>query len=381
MKKTYKIIILLILTILLVYISNITNIPNSILLFKGESLNLKTAIGINLNEKENYKTIQVSANTNNNAIDTRIVEVNFLNLFKVKEIRVNEMPEVEVIPLGNAIGIKLYTNGVLIIGMTEIDGIKPYKNTGLKEGDLITLVNEKKVESTSDLIQCVNESNGNKIELTYFRNGNIYTANIEPVKTAKNEYKIGLWVRDGAVGVGTITYYEPESKDFAALGHPIVDMDTGDIINIKNGEIVETSIISVKKGEVGTPGEIKGILKNEDTLGTINQNSEFGIFGTLQKTTNLSIPYENKMKVALRDEIKLGNAKVLLTLEDGVRREYDIKIKKIYKNNNENNKSMLIEIVDDELKEKTGGIVQGMSGAPIVQNGKFIRGNNACACK
>lgn len=182
-------------------------------------------------------------------------------------------------------------------------------------------------------------------------------------------------------GVGTITYYEPTTKSFAALGHPIIDLDTGEIVSIKNGELVETRIISIKKGEEGTPGEIKGTLKNDEIIGGINQNTEYGIYGKLENTTKLSVNPENAMKVALRDEIELGNAKVILVLEDGIRKEYDIKIKKIYRNNNENNKSMLIEIVDEKLKEKTGGIVQGMSGAPIVQNGKFIRGNNTCTSK
>lgn len=182
-------------------------------------------------------------------------------------------------------------------------------------------------------------------------------------------------------GVGTITYYEPETKSFAALGHPIIDLDTGEIVSIKNGELVETKVISIKKGEEGTPGEIKGTLKNDEVIGQISQNTEYGIYGNLEKSANLNINKENIMKVALREEIEQGNAKVILVLEDGIRKEYDIKIKKIYRNNNENNKSMLIEIVDEELKEKTGGIVQGMSGAPIVQNGKFIRSNNTCISK
>lgn len=382
MKFLGKIILILILLILLIYTSNITNLPNTVLLFKGESLDLKTVLGIKLIEDESYKTVQTSAETNNeNTVQKKHIKVSFLNLLNLKEIEVNEFPETSVIPLGNTIGLKLYTNGVLVIGMTEIEGQKPYKETNIQEGDLIILVNSRSIETTNDLIECVNESKGERIELTYLRDGSKYTTNIEPVKTEENQYKIGLWVRDGAVGVGTITYYEPSTSSFAALGHPIVDADTGEIVSIKNGELLTTTISKIQKGEEGRPGEIKGVLQNEETIGTIKTNTQYGIFGTLENTTSLNVDIGNSLKVARRDEIKTGIAKILLTIEDGQRKEYEIKIKKIYKNNNENNKSMLVEVVDEELKKLTGGIIQGMSGAPIIQNGKFIRSHNTCASK
>ena len=137
--------------------------------------------------------------------------------------------------------------------MTEIEGQKPYKNSSIKEGDLITAVNSKPIETTVQLIEYVNQSNGQKLELQYVRDGTEFTTNIEPVQTKEHQYKIGLWVRDGAVGVGTITFYEPKTDSFAALGHPIVDADTGEIVSIKNGELVEANILSIKKGEEGTP--------------------------------------------------------------------------------------------------------------------------------
>ena len=382
MKFLRRIILITILIILLIYISSITNIPDSVLLFKGENLNLKTALGITIKQEESYKTVQTSVKVNKEPIvEKKILKVSLLNLFNIKEVEVNEIPQTEVIPLGNTIGLKLYTNGVLVIGMTEIQGEKPYKNSNIKEGDLIIQVNSKPIETTDDLIKRVNESKGEKIELTYLREGVKHTTNIEPVQTEENEYKIGLWVRDGAVGVGTITYYEPTTNSFAALGHPIVDNDTGDIVSIKEGELLQASISSIKKGEEGNPGEIRGTLKNEEIIGKIRTNTKYGIFGTLNSITSLNINSGNSLKVALRDETKTGKAKILLTLEDGIRKEYEIQIKKIYKNNNEDNKSMLIQITDEKLKEITGGIIQGMSGAPIVQNGKFIRSNNTRTSK
>ena len=368
-----KAILIIVLLILLIYVSNITNIPDSILLFKGENFNVKTALGIKINENTDKKIIQTSADIDTeNFVEKKTLSVSFLNIFNIKEIEINEIPQAEVVPLGNIVGLRLYASGVLVIGKTEIKGEKPYKTSTIKEGDLITAVNSKKVETTTDLITSVNDSKGNSIEITYVREGIIYTTTIEPVKTDKDEYKIGLWVRDGAIGVGTISYYEPSTKYFAALGHPIIDTDTGEIVSIKEGELVNASVISIKKGEGGNPGEIKGSLKSDEKIGQISTNTKFGICGTLDNLSSLNIDKENKIKVALREEIKTGDAKVLLTLEDGIRKEYDVKIKKIYKNNDKDNKSMLIEIVDEDLKNLTGGIIQGMSGAPLIQNGKFI---------
>lgn len=368
-----KAILIIVLLILLIYVSNITNIPDSILLFKGEKFNVKTALGIKINENTDKKIIQTSADIDTeNFVEKKTLSVSFLNIFTIKEIEINEIPQAEVVPLGNIVGLRLYASGVLVIGKTEIKGEKPYKTSTIKEGDLITAVNSKKVETTTDLITSVNDSKGNSIEITYVREGIIYTTTIEPVKTDKDEYKLGLWVRDGAIGVGTISYYEPSTKYFAALGHPIIDTDTGEIVSIKEGELVNASVISIKKGEEGNPGEIKGSLKSDEKIGQISTNTEFGIYGTLDNLSSLNIDKENEIKVALREEIKTGDAKVLLTLEDGIRKEYDVKIKKIYKNNDKDNKSMLIEIVDEDLKNLTGGIIQGMSGAPLIQNGKFI---------
>ena len=208
--------------------------------------------------------------------------------------------------------------------------------------------------------------------IEYIRDGQEYITTISPVKTEENEYKIGLWVRDGAVGIGTATYYEPETRKIATLGHGIVDKDTDQLITLESGEITTSTIIKIKKGEKGNPGEIRGILNAGEIVGNIDQNTKFGIYGNLMTTTELGIDEDNSLEVALKEEIELGKASILLTLQDGIRKEYEIEIKKIYKSNTEDNKSMLIEITDQELIDQTGGIIQGMSGAPIIQNGKFI---------
>ena len=281
------------------------------------------------------------------------------------------LPETKVVPVGKVIGLKLYTNGVLIVGMTEIDGEKPYEYTGLKEGDTILEINNTEIDSIEKLKEVVNKSNGEELELKYLRDGTISVSNIKPVQTNTDEYKLGLWVRDAATGVGTITYYEPESGKFAALGHGIVDVDTDKLIDIESGEVVTSSIVAIKKGEQGIPGEIKGTIMNQTSIGEVTKNTDFGIYGNLTNTASLNINSQKAIDVALRSEIKTGNAKVLCTLENGVTKEYDIEIKKIYANNNSDNKSMLIKVTDEDLLNQTGGIIRGLSGAPIIQNGKF----------
>ena len=288
------------------------------------------------------------------------------------------MEDMEVVPVGKIIGLKLYTNGVLIVGMSEIEDKnnilnKPYENSDIEEGDTILKINEKEVENIDILKNIVNESKGENLELTLLRNGNVITTSIKPIETNDNNYKLGLWVKDAATGVGTMTFYEPSSNSFAVLGHGITDSDTDSLINIDSGELVTSRIISVKKGEIDNPGEIKGTIVNQQTIGSVTKNTQFGVYGVLNNFSELNIDTSKKVKVALRDEIKEGDAKILCALDNSnITKEYDIKIEKIYKDNEYNNKSMLIRVTDKELLNKTGGIIRGLSGAPIIQNEKFV---------
>lgn len=172
-------------------------------------------------------------------------------------------------------------------------------------------------------------------------------------------------------GVGTATFYEPSTGMFASLGHGITDIDTGDLITISNGELVTTNIISVQKGEKGKPGELKGSIESSKTIGDVSKNTSFGIFGKITNKSNLKIS-EQEMEVATREEIKTGKAQIICEIEDGKKEHYDIEIQKVYTSNNRDNKSMLIKVTDKKLLEKTGGIIQGMSGSPIIQNNKFV---------
>ena len=380
-KKLLIAFLLFFLTIVYVYICAIDAIPKNTILFEGEQLNIKKIIGISLVSKnKNYDTILTSTESieeNTQELGTTNLEVKLFNTFNVKDIDVSVIKRTKVIPVGQVAGLKLYTTGVLVVGMSEIKGIdnkkyKPYENTGIQEGDTIVQIENDEITGTKELIQKVNSSKGKELNLKYVRDGEILECAISPVKTSASEFKLGLWVRDSAAGIGTMTYYEPETKNFVALGHGITDVDTGKLINISNGQFITTKVLSIIKGEDGAPGKIQGSISEQSNIGTIKKNSIFGIYGVAEDLQKIKIDPNKKMNVATRNEIELGEATILCSLDDEKTKEYKIQIEKIYLNNNYDNKSMLIKVTDKELIEKTGGIIQGMSGSPVIQNGKFI---------
>lgn len=385
MKKLRNIFIIIGLLVIYIYVCNITLLPSSIIIFEGEELNLRTIIGINVRRANTGTAEVIQASTTVNSDQDNVYssagtfELN-LDLFgtiPVKEINVNVIPKTKVVPMGNLIGVKMYTSGVLVVGMSEIEGqdkqkYKPYINSGIEEGDMIVEINNKKVDTTDELIEVVNNSQGQEIQIKYVRDDDEMVTSILPIKNESNEYKLGLWVRDAAAGVGTLTFYEPSTGKFAALGHGIVDVDTGGILHIANGELVKSRLVSIKRGEKGDPGEIKGSIDSAVSIGEIEKNTNFGVFGFVSEKVNLDLNNSKEYEVALRSEIQTGEAEVICELEQGKKKTYKIRIEKVYSSNNYDNKSMLIKIIDDELLEKTGGIIQGMSGSPIIQNGKFV---------
>lgn len=378
LKKLSSFIIISFLFILLIYISNITNIPDSLILFKNEEIKLKTLFGMTVQTssmKNEDGSMQTSIQTLEN-YDEGVVNLK-VSLFgiPVKDVNVNLIDEPEVIVMGNIIGMKLYTKGVLVVGMSEIYGqdsiaYKPYEKTGIKEGDTIVKINDNEITSTDDLINCVNKSKGKEIKVTYLHDNEILETNITPVETELNSYKIGLWVRDTAAGVGTATFYDKVTNKIATLGHGILDVDTEELIDISTGELTTTNVVSVIKGENGKAGKIQGTVEKQEEIGKIIKNTYFGVYA---RATNYSMINSTKVKkIALRTEIKTGEATLLCSLDSKNVDEYKVQIEKIYVNNNTNNKSMLLKVTDEDLLEKTGGIIQGMSGSPIIQNGKII---------
>ncbi len=378
MKYLKKFVLLFVLFFMYSYIVSIDNIPINIKIFQGENIDIPTLWGINI-EKENDEIIETTSNLSSstfNKIGKEKLQVNLFNKIKLKTINVEVLEQIEVIPSGEIVGIKLYTNGVLVVGTTSIEGndgkiYKPFENTGIQEGDSIIEINGVSINSTKELITEINKSGGNDIEITYLHESEQKSAKITPILGKESNYKLGLWVRDSAAGVGTLTFYNEEENSFVALGHAITDIDTGEIIQTSSGEIDDVEIISVVKGEKEEPGRIEGSIKNNSCIGSIYNNTQFGIYGIVKNKSNLNLNYNRKMKVASRGEIEIGKATCLSGI-DGEVKEYELEIEKIYLNNNYDNKSMVIKITDENLISKSGGIIQGMSGSPIIQNGKLI---------
>lgn len=380
MKNYLKMLLLVFfLSIVYSYTLVIETIPNELVVFEGEKISVKTLLGLNI-KNENQQTIETSSSNGEKLsqdVGKSTLEVSLFDNILLKNVEVSVLPKTKVIPVGNIAGVKLYTSGVLVVGMSEIEGndnkkYKPYENTGIKEGDTIIKVNDKNINSTSDLIQTVNLSQGHDISIKYVHQQETKECSITPVKTNNSQYKIGLWVRDSAAGVGTVTFYDPTSKTFGALGHGITDIDTNELINIASGEFITTRILNITKGESGNPGKIQGTIENQNNIGTIGKNTRYGIYGKVDNLASLNIDTSKEAEVALREEIQLGKAKILCSLDNQKPQEYEIEIEKIYKDNNYDNKSMKIKVTDEKLLEKTGGIIQGMSGSPVLQNGKFI---------
>ena len=378
MKNAKKILLILILFIILVYVTNISSIPNNLILMEGEELKLKTILGLSIsdNNGETKEAVNSESEKLTHKAGKMDLSVNLAGL-NVKDFTVNVIPNTVVIPSGETIGLRLFTSGVLVVGMSEIKGEDnnnhmPYKDSGIKEGDMITKVDNEVITCTSDLTKKINSSNGNAVTLTYKRDGNNYNTNMIPTKTDEDEYKLGLWVRDAASGVGTISFYEPRTGEFAALGHGILDVDTEELIDIARGDIVTSKIISIVKGEKGKPGELQGSIENGKIIGEVYKNTNFGIYGKLNNIENLKKEGVNEMKVMPRDEVKEGKASILCTLENNKQEEYEIEIEKVYTSSNRANKNMIIKVTDERLLQKTGGIIQGMSGSPIIQDGKFV---------
>lgn len=302
---------------------------------------------------------------------------NFMGLIPLKSVEVQNIKDLKLYPGGTSVGVRLSSNGVLIIGFSDliVNDSKiesPAKTSGIELGDIIIKINGKNVYTTKEILNIVKNTKDDIINLTIEREGK----NIEKTIKMKKENglnKLGLWIRDSTAGVGTLTFYDSVSGKFGALGHPITDGDTNTRFTVKSGELLEASVISLRKGEKGIPGELKGIFTNEDTpIGHINKNTQCGIFGTQERYITAKNKSLKPLPVGSKEEIKVGKAKILTTIDEKGPKEYNIEIVKKLNQDSPTPKSMIIKVTDEELLKKTGGIIQGMSGSPIIQDGKII---------
>ncbi len=315
------------------------------------------------------------------AVAIYFVENNFLISYRyfnpfIKDEQVS-IENQYVIPGGQTIGVELKTKGILVVGLADVVNdnkitTSPAKEAGMHIGDKIMSVDNKAISSTQDFVSYINKEGIREYNIEIERNGNRIQLLITPVKRySTSDIIFGFWARDNIAGIGTITYIDPETYDFCAVAHGITDSDTGELIDIDSGSISKANITNIKSGKKGEPGEIIGfILKDNNHLGTVRQNTPFGIKGTInEKNMNY---FSNKLiEVGKKDAVQEGPAKILSCLDDEIK-EYDIEIVKVYYQSRPTDKSFVIKIVDEELLSLTNGIIQGMSGCPIIQNDKLV---------
>lgn len=301
------------------------------------------------------------------------IPCSLLGMLPLKNVQVETVEDQWVCVSGNPVGLYMETQGVLIVDTGEITNqsgiaLEPAANI-VQPGDYILEVNGKTVSRKRELIAEIENCQGENVEMVVNRKGEEIPLSLEPVLTQEENYKLGIWVRDNTQGIGTMTYVDEKGR-FGALGHGISDTDTGELLDVSGGELYQAQIVSIIRGAQGVPGELSGYIEYEDEkkIGTIEKNTDIGIFGQIFSDTQIS---GEKVKIGYKQEVKKGKAQILMQLEGKVE-YYDIEITDIYSSQQDTNKSFQIQVTDPELLAKTGGIVQGMSGSPILQDGKLI---------
>lgn len=298
-----------------------------------------------------------------------------LGIIPFKQIKVTPEVQRSIFVSGSTVGMYMETNGVLIIDTGEIlsesgETKEPAKNI-VKPGDYIVALNDEKISRKKDLIDDLKKLEGEEVILDVVRNGKTVPVSITPAKDKQGEYKLGIWVRDNTQGIGTLTFVD-EKGNYGALGHGISDVDTGELLEIQDGALYQAQILGIQKGAKGSPGELSGLIRYEPgkIIGSIETNSKNGIYGhfTGDRKSPISL---KKMPVGYKQEVTEGEASILCCVEDEVK-EYQAEITKIDMNHSDTNKSFVIRVADPKLLSVTGGIVQGMSGSPVLQNGKII---------
>ena len=304
-----------------------------------------------------------------------VMEIKLFGLIPMKKVEISAVSPQSVKVGGSAIGIHIETNGVLVLGTTSVTGedkmtYEPSSNR-LKSGDYIVEVNNCPMEEKEDLMRLLKESDGSVLKCKVRRGTEVIETAVTPVRTADGSYKIGTWIRDDTQGIGTLTYITPNGN-FGALGHGITDVDTGVLMEAKGGTVYDAEILRIIKGAPGTPGELSGVIhrSEEERLGEVSKNTAQGIFGTMKENRQSGSDGE-LLEIGFKQEVKKGKATILCELNGSID-EYEIEIQQVDYSNRNHAKGLVIKITDEKLLELTGGIVQGMSGSPIIQNGKLI---------
>ena len=336
---------------------------------KGDGLTFNTAVPITAE----YEGLKLSQTGKTEQIGEEFdVKLKAFGIIPFSTVNVEVVDELHVSVLGTPFGMKLYTDGVLVIDITTVEtvsgSISPGEDAGVKKGDYILSADGKQVLTNEELSASVAASGGNRIKLVIKRGGTPKTVYVTPALSKEtNSYRIGLWVRDSSAGIGTLTFYSPATGIVCGLGHGVCDEDTGDLLELKNGEIVSAEIVSVEKGSSGSPGQLKGRF-TYGTIGKIDCNSEKGVYSVLKG----KLGFSRLTETALKQEVRDGDAQIFCTVDGREPQLYSCRIKKRSSAYLSATQNMTVTVTDPELLKLTGGIVQGMSGSPILQNGKLI---------
>lgn len=314
----------------------------------------------------------ISASTKNNSAKFGNGELKLFNSIPIKKVDIKVSNEKSVTPCGTPFGVKLYTRGVMVISMEDIaiNGkfLNPAKDAGIQVGDVILSANGAETDTNEQLSKIISSSNGKSIKLKVRRDNVIFSTTLSPVSCDSTQYRIGIWVRDSSAGIGTMTFYDDDTGCFAGLGHGICDSDAGTILPLLSGDIVTAQISGITKSTAGSAGSLRGYFADDTAIGTILTNSERGVFGKAEKA-----PIENnEIPIAWKQNIHTGEAKILSTIDGNTPKYYSAWIESVSRNDNQETKNMVIHVTDEELLNKAGGIVQGMSGSPIIQDGKLV---------
>ncbi len=363
-KKRLKIFaVLLVVTATVLCVECNVYFPKEINVLKGENIKIPQGFAYTL---ETSSTIETDGNYD--------ATVKLFGIIPVKEVTVNVLPEMQLIAGGKAVGIKMFTKGLICVGTQSIkaetgENYNIAKALNIKESDMIISANGTELHTIEQFSEIIENSGSNPITLNIISGTKAETKVVTPVKT-KEGYKLGLWVRDSTAGIGTVTFIDSATQTFAALGHPITDVDTGALMPIDKGTISSAEIIDIKKGSTGAPGELYGIFGGNNDCGVILKNTNQGIFG--QKISDCQLTYNNEpLLVASAQQVKTGNAQIYANIKGNRIEKYDIEISKLMRYAPDS-KNMIIKITDKRLLDETGGIVQGMSGSPIIQDGKLV---------
>lgn len=345
-------------------------LPDQFRVTAGTKLRLnQTGLSIidTVNKKEITASALKSANQNYHA------QLMLFDVIPIKTVSVKVVQEKLLVPCGTPFGIKMFTNGVMVVGVADIESagkmINPAAVAGVKVGDIITEVNGKAVTQNSQVAKLIESSAGSPVELSIKRNEETLTATLTPILSdVDGSYKGGLWVRDSTAGIGTVTFYDPSNGSFGGLGHGICDVDTNELMPLRSGDVVSVTISGIVKGQKGRAGELRGYFNNDFPVGQLQANSEGGVYGTL----NSSPVSTEAIPLAVKQEVKTGAAQIYTTVDGTTPRPYGIEIESINYQDGTKTKNLVVKVTDPDLLSKTGGIVQGMSGSPIVQNGKLV---------